>query len=167
MGYCVSISLQGVRILAKNVPGAIKAMLQLMGEEVGESSDPSPPFETDEDDEDDMRETPYFSGVDTHEVVAALKKGDLGKAIGGWWYFCFNEQVSDLEKLAHLHEHSDIEIECFDGDTWGEDEQMWLTLAPFIEPGAIVEMHGEDDAYWRFLFNDGKLTEQTGHIEWS
>lgn len=163
MGYYVNISLQNVCILAKNVPGAIKAMLQLMGEEGGESSDLSPPFEKDEEEE---AETLSFSRVNTPDGVAALKEGDFEKAIGGWGYSCRSERVSDIEKLANLSEYTNIKIDSFYGEKWGNDESLWLTLAPFIEPGGIVEMHGEDDAYWRFVFNDGKLTEQQGHIEW-
>ena len=172
MGYSVDISLSGVRILARNVPGAIRAMLRLMGEEVDETSDPSlsPPFEEGEDidqEGDSMKATPSFSWVDVQEAAQAARQGNLVKLLEEWRYSAYTCPVSDMEKLANLSEHGDVHIEDFCGEKWGDDDTLWSVLSPYIEDGAIVQMHGEDDAHWRYVFNGGAFVEQFGHIEWT
>ena len=111
MGYCVSITLENVYILAKNVPPAIKALLQLMG--AGEEDPVPDPDPDDEDPEDDveMEAEKDFEWVANSEVIRPLRDGDLIGAIGAWRYSCSTRTLSDIEKLANMTEHTDIEID--------------------------------------------------------
>ena len=161
MGYSVSISLQDVRILAKNVPGAIEALSQLMREEVGEAFDRSP-----EETWDEVCPRECFDWVRTEPLHRALKEGDIIQALKEWRYEAETLWVSDLEKLATLSEYEDVFIKCFNSDRWGDDDRLWRALAPYIESGAIIEMRVEEQHYWRYVFQGGKLIEQQGHIEW-
>jgi len=37
-------------------------------------------------------------------------------------------------------------------------------MAPFIKDGGFIEVHGEDNFYWRWKFNDGKCREVELHL---
>ena len=54
----------------------------------------------------------------------------------------------------------------FVGEKIGDDKVLFDAIAPFVEDGSFIEMQGEDGALWRWLFNDGKCTEQYAKIDW-
>lgn len=45
----------------------------------------------------------------------------------------------------------------FHGEKLGDDEVLWKAIAPFVESGSFIEMHGEDGGQWTWNFVDGKL----------
>ena len=52
----------------------------------------------------------------------------------------------------------------FLGEKLGDETHLFSAIAPFVEDGGYIEMQGEDGCLWRWLFKDGKLTEQTGRV---
>lgn len=55
---------------------------------------------------------------------------------------------------------------CFNGEKLGDDETLFSALAPFVEDGSFIEMGGEDDALWRWVFKGGKCQEVYAEITW-
>ena len=48
----------------------------------------------------------------------------------------------------------------------GHEKVLFEALAPFVEDGSFVEWRGEDEAHWRWNFQNGTLAEQVGKIVW-
>jgi len=53
------------------------------------------------------------------------------------------------------------EIE-FDGDRLGGCYDIFCAIAPVVEGGSYLEMQGEDDLIWRWVFEDGACHEVLG-----
>jgi hypothetical protein len=46
----------------------------------------------------------------------------------------------------------------FTGEKLYDDEDMFRSLAPFVESGSYVEIHGEEDT-WRWVFDGRSMKE--------
>ena len=62
--------------------------------------------------------------------------------------------------------NGDVEIYEFVGGKWGDEEQFYQTIAPFVEDGGTIEVRGEDGEHWRYLYKDGKMIEQHAVVSW-
>jgi hypothetical protein len=60
----------------------------------------------------------------------------------------------------------DFTLDYFDGEKWGDDEELYTAIAPFVKSGATIEVRGEDGERWRYLFEDGEANEQRATITW-
>ena len=85
----------------------------------------------------------WFSWVDMQQLANAET---LIEAFDAWRY--------DFVKYD-----DGVVLENFEGEKLGADAFLWETLAPFIKDGGFMEVHGEDQYYWRWKFNDGKFRE--------
>jgi hypothetical protein len=139
MGYGVSASLYNVRVLARNVPAALKTLKAL------------------------TKKHPEYVLVSRKGSSAAES---LCIAIGAWGYEAVERDVPDIEKLGNGHMGGDVLVECFNGDRWGSDDVLWNTLGPFFEAGGCVDYTGEDSEKWRYTFNGEQAEEEHGSIIW-
>jgi hypothetical protein len=58
-----------------------------------------------------------------------------------------------------------IDLE-FTGQKLGDDEEFFDVIAPFVESGSYIEVEGEDNDKWRWVFKDGKMIRVTPKIFW-
>lgn len=56
-----------------------------------------------------------------------------------------------------------IEIE-FTGEKLGDDKILFDAIAPYVEKGSFIEMHGEDGARWKWVFNGKTCEEKIGRV---
>ena len=61
-------------------------------------------------------------------------------------------------------EDGNISYINFTGEKLGDEEVIFTILAPFIDAGSFVTIHGEDDTIWRYEF-DGKGIEENYAIQ--
>lgn len=54
----------------------------------------------------------------------------------------------------------------FDGEKLGDDHVLMKAIAPFVKDGSYIQMRGEDDAMWRWLFEDGTCVEIYPRVIW-
>ena len=90
----------------------------------------------------------WFSWVDMNQLADA---DTLIKAFNAWRYV-FSENDDG------------VFLDWFEGEKLGDDDFLWNTMAPFIKDGGFIEVHGEDNFYWRWKFNDGKCREVELHL---
>jgi len=45
----------------------------------------------------------------------------------------------------------------FLGEKIGDEEVLWRAIAPFVVSGGRIDMYGEDDNRWRYVFQDGAV----------
>lgn len=146
MGYYVSQRNTNFRIKSENVPKALAAVQALSGhvQDLGSGF-------TSEVDENGQRITVNrFSWVDDDYITADT----LEKALVSWRWEAFIAPNGDVEDLR------------FDGEKLGDDAQLMNALAPFVEHGCFIEMCGEDDARWRWVFWHGDLREEYPKVIW-
>ena len=96
----------------------------------------------------------FFSWVGTNQVKEHLSKSDLVGALREWRY-----------EFAETSD-GDVCFEYFEGSKWGDDEHLWIALAPVIEAESVIEFHGEDDCRWRYVFNGDDFSEENGTVVW-
>lgn len=48
----------------------------------------------------------------------------------------------------------------------GEEERLFNAIAPFVEDGSFIEMKGEDDKTWRWVFKNGKVEKVFPKLKW-
>jgi hypothetical protein len=77
-----------------------------------------------------------------------------------------------LEEARWSPEHKDGKADediisvTFDGEKLGSEGEWMSVLAPFVQTGSWIEVSGEEDAIWRWVFRNGTLEEESAHIEW-
>jgi len=92
----------------------------------------------------------HFSWVDTKDFLFART---LDAAMRAWrWQL---ERVDD--EICDIY---------FEGSKLGDDELLFQTIAPYVEPGSYIEMQGEDGLIWRWCFDGKTCTEKTAKIIW-
>ena len=95
--------------------------------------------------------SPKYSWVDRDTV---LKSETIEEALAEWRWD------------ASLDEGGDLYCVTFSGEKLGDDEDLWFNLAPFIEHGGFIEMLGEDDNRWRWVFWRGEMRTEYPTIIW-
>lgn len=95
-------------------------------------------------------ERPHFSWVDTEKVLRSQLIEDALEAIR--WDVGFNS-------------NGDIDDIVFTGEKLGDDEIFFDAIAPYVEEGSYIEMHGETED-WRWVFTKNGLEEKRPHIIW-
>jgi hypothetical protein len=92
-----------------------------------------------------------FSWVDTTTVKCCR---DLVTAMGEWRWDIEEDEAGDVIGIA------------FSGEKAGDDLTLFKAIAPFVESGSYIEMHGEDGARWRWVFVDKTCVEKAAKISW-
>ena len=88
---------------------------------------------------------------------------------------CVDTKTYVPEKVIDILEKVGFDTEeAFDGGLWltfaydnyYEDNviKALKKLAPYVASGEIA-FHGEDDSYWKFVFEDGKVFYYNGEME--
>jgi hypothetical protein len=83
-------------------------------------------------------------------------------------------EAEDIEGLLGNWRWDDVDIDKngdivhirFTGEKLGDDEELMRALAPFVEHMSYIEMVGEDDHRWRWVFVWGELREETPITTW-
>jgi len=87
----------------------------------------------------------HFSWVETNEFLDAET---LTQAMNAWrWRLDRDDETQEIRDIS------------FEGEKIGDEAVLFGAIAPFVEPGSYIEMHGEDGAIWRWIF-DGKTCEE-------
>ena len=92
-----------------------------------------------------------FSWVDRETI---LKAQSLEDALAEWRW------------EASISNDGSLYCATFSGDKLGDDEDLWFNLAPFVEHGGFIEMRGEDDNLWRWVFWRGEMRTEYPTIIW-
>ena len=87
---------------------------------------------------------PHYSWVSTREVLAAP---DLKEAMKEWRYELTTDPVTG--------DHTSI---TFTGEKSGDEDVLFLAIAPYVTAGSYIEFMGEDGARWRWVFDGTTAT---------
>jgi len=110
-------------------------------------------------------------------AVQSMAAVDLetGKApMYSWVPMDFFKETS-LEAILHVWRwnvereyggNGDVIMLNFRGEKLGSEEELFSVLAPFIEHGGYIEMLGEDNELWRWVFWRGELRVERPRVIW-
>lgn len=93
----------------------------------------------------------FFSWVNTDAV---MKAETLEEALGAWRWESYTNDNGDIDGLY------------FQGEKSGQDEYLFLAIAPYVKDGSYIAMRGEDGDIWRWYFDGQTCIEQTGKVIW-
>jgi hypothetical protein len=94
-------------------------------------------------------QVPAFSWVNTQKVN---KASTLDEALRAWRWMPSREDNDEINWIS------------FQGEKLGDDFYLFHAIAPFVEDGSYIIMRGEDEAIWKWAFQDGKVRELEGKI---
>lgn len=67
------------------------------------------------------------------------------------------ELFTEFRWKPTLAENGDIIDLKFTGQKWGDDEEFFKAIAPFVESNSYIKVIGEEGAKWYWLFKDGEF----------
>jgi hypothetical protein len=120
-----------------------------------------------------QREASFFIPAEKQaDALAALKKMVAGQRLG----FVFAEDVIDAPTLSDAMEAFRWPVETdelgnivgleFAGAKLGDGEILFKIIAPFVWEGSYIEMGGDENAIWRWTFQNGEMKEVAPKITW-
>lgn len=75
------------------------------------------------------------------------------------------EDVWDGLRYNIKETETDYIIDEFLGEKYGDDDKLFLLIAPYCEDG-YLQMCGEDGEHFRFVIKDGKFEEVYAKLSW-
>jgi hypothetical protein len=136
MGYYVDQQDTHFHIAADKKAGALEAIVQLMSKAHTKGGGMS-------------NGTCHFSWVDTDAVIRAET---LEEALLAWRW------------EAHLDNDGNIIYVSFQGEKLGDDDSLWSAIAPYVDNDSYIEMSGEDNYHWKWVFRNGEYREIEGKV---
>lgn len=125
--------------------------------------------------------------IDVEKIVFGIRKEkfqDVLKAIAGIPYRLSWTEYKRIQELAagsditgmfeelmwpveFDSEGNIVSMECAAPDHKQGDEAGWMErIAPYVDSGSYIQVHGEDGDLWRWVFKDGKFHEVRPMISW-
>lgn len=77
---------------------------------------------------------------------------------------CVEDHLREWRWRPVLNDQGDIAGLHFEGEKLGDDKQLLDALAPFVDAGSFLVMHGEDGAVWRWYFDGSTCVEQAASM---
>ena len=144
MGYCMEQMHSVFFIHKKDFPQVLEAIKALAGSLDEEASGGSY-FAG-------KRQEKWFSWVTTDQFLNATTVYD---AIKAWRW-----EVT----ISHDGDICDID---FRGEKLGDDKVLFNAIAPWVKDYSYIQMSGEDNSIWHWIFNEGKCKEENATIVWN
>ena len=100
---------------------------------------------------------------------------ELGQTGEDFWWVKASDFANMTDLLSALEEwrwepdmddDGNVHGVRFTGEKIGADKQLFDAIAPFVEPGSFIEMRGEDNAMWRWVFDGTSCKEIYPKVKW-
>lgn len=94
----------------------------------------------------------WYSWIDTERVKTAIQNRDIFAFFEEWRYDISHNTDEGNDDFICTH------ISPREGEQKiGDEELLFVTIAPVVENGSYLEMVGEDSEMWEWIWNDGKF----------
>ena len=95
----------------------------------------------------------WYSWVDTENVRKAVAEKDIEKIFEEWGYELRFTNESDGVSYYRLDiRQGEAKI--------GDEEKFFAAIAPVVVDGSFLDVLGEDDSQWRWMWENGKFFSQ-------
>jgi hypothetical protein len=99
----------------------------------------------------------YYASITRQQFAA--KTEHAGRIIAKMARCAYNAELDDDGNI--------IGVNFIGKKLAGDERNMFRSIAPYIQSGSFIEMHGEDGAIWRWIFENGKVKEVKANVSWS
>ncbi len=113
----------------------------------------------------------FIANKDLPQVVKAIH--NIENTDYAWVDFRYR-QTDDLKQIffywrwnVHFDTEQNIIDIAFDREKLGDDEVLFQAIAPFVREKSYIQMSGEDDAMWRWVFINNRMVEVYPEITWN
>jgi len=148
MGYFIRTPQSSFAIRTENLPRFFDLVSMLMSDENVEENGNGGMFGS------TGKTESWYSWVNTDAVRRAVLDRDIRRVFDEWGY--------NLETITEGQDgvwHFSLDIR--DGDAKiGDEEKFFAAIAPVVEDGSFIDVVGEDDGRWRWMWEDGKFFSQ-------
>jgi hypothetical protein len=133
MGYCIEMTDSSFSIKKENFAKALESLKSVFIPENMTCKDYI-----------NGEEHPHFSWVDTQTV---LESTTLEEAL---------EEIRYKPTYNSIGDICDVE---FTGEKYGDEDVFFNSLAQYVESDSYLSFEGEDEATWKWFFNNGKVDQ--------
>lgn len=104
-----------------------------------------------------------IKSLDQGKKVGYVRPGEIARArtleeafeIWGW-YVKTDDETGDVIAVDEAPEkYTEAEM------------LLWNTIAPYVQPGSVLQCIGPEGEHWRWVFSSGKCTEVEGVVRWN
>ena len=148
MGYYIRTPQTSFAIRTNNLPRFFDLVSNLMSDKNVEENGHGGSFGG-----NGVKTRSWYSWVNTEEVRKAAADRDISRVFAEWGY--------DLELANEYDGVSNYYLDIRGGDAKiGDEETFFAAIAPVVEAGSFLDVMGEDDAQWRWMWENGKFYSQ-------
>lgn len=88
---------------------------------------------------------PHFRWINTQTVLESKSLKDA---------------LIEIRYKPKFNKSGDIMNVKFTGEKYGDEDIFFHALAPYVESGSYIDFEGEDEATWKWLFENGEVTQE-------
>ena len=148
MGYYIRTTQTSFAIRTKNLPRFFDLVANLMSDENVEENGQGGSYNG-----ACGKTRSWYSWVNTDNVRNSVADRDIVRVFKEWGY--------DLELMNETNGMSNYSLYIRDGDAKiGDEETFFAAIAPVVEDGSFLDVVGEDDTQWRWMWENGKFFVQ-------
>jgi hypothetical protein len=96
----------------------------------------------------------WYSWVNTDAVRKAVADRDIIQVFEEWGY-----ELDFINEGTDGVNHYRLDIRGGEAKI-GDEEKFFAVIAPVVEDGSLLDVRGEDDAEWRWMWENGKFFSQ-------
>lgn len=88
----------------------------------------------------------------------------------------FPDLFDEMSSVREIFKGFDFEVDkdaegnlsdiTFTGDRAGNEDELFETIAPFVEPGSSVSFYGEDGNIWQYRFDGEQCRDESPLLIW-
>lgn len=148
MGYYIRTPQTSFAIRTENLPRFFELVANLMSDENIEENGHGGSWNG-----NGAKMRGWYSWVNTDNVRNAVVDRDISGVFKEWGY--------DLEFTSEYEGVCNYYLDIRGGDAKiGDEETFFAAIAPVVEDGSFLDVTGEDDAQWRWMWENGKFYSQ-------
>lgn len=109
-------------------------------------------------------------------ALHAMTEADTGGGVRRWSWVDGDEvrRATTLEDALQAWRWNTDQVEedgtisniFFEGEKYGDDDQLFAALGPYVDRGSYIEMQGECGAIWRWTFDGTSMEAKDAKICW-
>lgn len=147
MGYYIQTPQTSFAIRTDNLPRFFDLVSNLMSDENVEENGNGGSYAN------GGKTQSWYSWVSTENVRKAVADRDIVRIFEEWGY--------ELDFINEENGESIYRLDIRGGEAKiGDEETFFAAIAPVVVHGCFVDVRGEDDAEWRWLWENGKFYSQ-------
>jgi len=147
MGYYIQTPETSFAIRTDNLPRFFDLVSNLMSDENVEENGHGGSYA------DGGKTQSWYSWVNTDAVRRAVADRDIVAVFEHWGY--------ELDFINEANGETIFRLDIRNGDAKiGDEETFFAAIAPVVVDGSYLDVRGEDDAEWRWMWENGKFYSQ-------